>query len=543
MVEFIDFRSNNIIDILHKEFVIKGECFCLENKCDRSVDTNLCILVPCGHITHHNCFLNLKNQSFMENTHVKCPFCRKETSFVAHAAIIKKNKKRKLCVVKTKTIEPCYDYSINGSYSYFAILKSSKNDTKLLVSLCSYIFSQYPDAIQKFLFGYSDIVPFIFHGTRQELKSGKYDRNRFELLKFIVYNLHLFQDMNVLIEKLNNSSGTLNRTLMHILIEEHHIPLIKKAAQNKYLVEQPMADLTTPFMLACKLDYLEMVELLLPPSISIIGRVDEKGNNAIMYFIQYTSKLLDIQTILTKSKDIAMLALHRNNQNMNGLMLYNFSPHRFYNHTLAQNIELWKMFIVLGISITEHLLLDKFNILNYMNVLNVNIESFMEYLKIMGKSVSINVPDENGNTPLINTIIRLCKDARINRWNGIRNDTLPNLIADLGLVINHQNMYGLTALHYCTYYGDWELAHLLLKNGGDLCIENANGVTPLHATIWYSSLRFKSNMFDYIKTNPNLKWNIIQCYTSPQILSSMHDDLSLIPMSNSAGTAPIAKWW
>ena len=537
-MEYIDFSSSNIIDMLNKEIGIKGECFCLENKCDRSVDVNLCVLIPCGHITHHTCFLNLKNQSFMEDRHVKCPICRKETTFIMHASVVRKNKRRKLCVVKTSTIEPCYTYSIDGGYSYFAILNRSKNDSKVLVSLCSYLFSQYPEVMQKFLFEYDDIVRFIYHGTRQELESGKYDKNRFELLKYIVSNLHIFQNTDMLIEDYHNShSNTQKRTIMHVLIDEHRILLVKKLINNKYFIEKPMLDYTTPIMQACKLNYLEMVELLLPPSIDIIGNVDEKGNNAIMYLIQYTykQKIADIFTVLSKSNDIALLAFHRNNKNMNGLMLYNFIPDHFYNKTLDDNIKLWQMFISLGISVKEHLLLENMNILHYINVLNINVESKYKYEQITEEKININVTDETGNTPFINTIIRLCKNRTVSRWNGISVTTLPMLISQLGLDVDHQNMYGLTALHYCIYYSDWELTSLLLDNGSDLCIENINGITPLHVTIWYSSLRFKSIMFEYIKTNSKLKWDMIRCFTSPQNISSMYDDLSLIPISHEQG--------
>jgi ankyrin repeat protein len=82
----------------------------------------------------------------------------------------------------------------------------------------------------------------------------------------------------------------------------------------------------------------------------------------------------------------------------------------------------------------------------------------------------IHLPDNDGNTPLLLA-------AKKNR--GLREVDVVQVLLDAGAVINLQNNYGMSPLHFAASDGHLEIVQVLLERGADINVKNNDGDTPL----------------------------------------------------------------
>jgi ankyrin repeat protein len=101
--------------------------------------------------------------------------------------------------------------------------------------------------------------------------------------------------------------------------------------------------------------------------------------------------------------------------------------------------------------------------------------SFVELLLTCNGNV--NIEDLNGKTPLILSI-----EYRFNNNFCIE---LIELLIENGAKINHQDAYGLTALHYACERSCLDVIDLLIRNNGDPSLQNTIGFSSLTYALTY----------------------------------------------------------
>ncbi|XP_018571754.1 ankyrin repeat and SOCS box protein 14-like [Anoplophora glabripennis] len=110
----------------------------------------------------------------------------------------------------------------------------------------------------------------------------------------------------------------------------------------------------------------------------------------------------------------------------------------------------------------------------YLGVLRAVVEENLEKVKQLiesGKSVNIN--DNNGNTPLHIAVIK----------NNL--EILEYLLSRDDLVVNVRNFKGETPLYYAVRMGRLQSATKLIQAGANVNLPNYEDVTPLHVSVSY----------------------------------------------------------
>eukprot|EP00276_Gloeochaete_wittrockiana_P008246 CAMPEP_0184655204 /NCGR_PEP_ID=MMETSP0308-20130426/12817_1 /TAXON_ID=38269 /ORGANISM="Gloeochaete witrockiana, Strain SAG 46.84" /LENGTH=1011 /DNA_ID=CAMNT_0027091533 /DNA_START=381 /DNA_END=3416 /DNA_ORIENTATION=+ len=91
------------------------------------------------------------------------------------------------------------------------------------------------------------------------------------------------------------------------------------------------------------------------------------------------------------------------------------------------------------------------------------------------RGADINRADKDGDTPLINVTRLRVEDVEDSE--GIVE--MARLLLESGAAVNAQNKRGYTALHWCVYHNNEELALLLMEAGADPCLADEEGRSPL----------------------------------------------------------------
>jgi ankyrin repeat protein len=118
---------------------------------------------------------------------------------------------------------------------------------------------------------------------------------------------------------------------------------------------------------------------------------------------------------------------------------------------------------------------------------------------LMDKGMNINIPDEEGLTPLHYAVIYNQIDVAevfiksksnldfgddegktpLHHASLYGRDYLAEMLIEEGANINHKNLYEKTPLHYVGLYGNTNLTELLLEKGADINSVDRYGATPL----------------------------------------------------------------
>lgn len=84
---------------------------------------------------------------------------------------------------------------------------------------------------------------------------------------------------------------------------------------------------------------------------------------------------------------------------------------------------------------------------------------------LVDSKIDINKQNKMGRTPLIMAVLK-------------SNFAICKLIIERKCLVDTQDMYGNTALHYTCIHGWYNLAKLMLANGADITLRNKNQETP-----------------------------------------------------------------
>ncbi|XP_023019093.2 uncharacterized protein isoform X1 [Leptinotarsa decemlineata] len=107
---------------------------------------------------------------------------------------------------------------------------------------------------------------------------------------------------------------------------------------------------------------------------------------------------------------------------------------------------------------------------------SVVMEDLEEIKHLIACGHSVNINDNNGNTPLHVAVIK-------------KNLSIVNvLLAEEHIAINHRNFYGQTPLLIAVKSGSFELAQCLVKNGANVNLPNYDDVTPLHLSVEFPNI-------------------------------------------------------
>ena len=291
------------------------------------------------------------------------------------------------------------------------------------------------------MFKYHDIKNFVVGDDNE------YTKNKIEIYKFIIFNLHLFKLHNLID---NNNTG---KTIMHILVENRELSLIKYLVKTNCHSPKKydFCNLKTncqvsPLMLAClKEERVEIIEILIP--YSNLKDVDSNLYNCISYIIEFFSDVNKIDYLFSKileriSKQSLLELILHNTKNGIGIMLFNYNPRQFMNHNVDSYLYFLNILRKLNLNIYDYL--DDFIFRS--NIFMFNEHEYTKFKIIFKKDIDFDKTDLLGNTQLINTVIKICED------NYMYNNTEKNL-KNLSFLtnyidINAQNYNGQTALHY-----------------------------------------------------------------------------------------------
>jgi len=212
---------------------------------------------------------------------------------------------------------------------------------------------------------------------------------------------------------------------------------------------------------------INIIKVIIDKNININTDIDDEGNTPFMYFLMYKDWCSIIYSMLHCNYDI------------------NFG----YKNVLGQSASM------LSLEISKQLykqLIDSDYELDVVKLLSLFLKhpTFeKDYVDEKGNTVLMYAAF-NKSTELVEALLK--DDEDLVHGINMNNENILIMCAKLGLyeaarkimlrncdeIINHQDKYGNTALHYAIQCSDYNMVNLLAYNKADLNIKNLDGVSP-----------------------------------------------------------------
>jgi len=279
---------------------------------------------------------------------------------------------------------------------------------------------------------------------------------------------------------------------------------------------------------------LQIIKIIIDKNISINTDIDDEGNTPFMYFLMYKDWCSMIYYIIHCSHDINFS--HRNSQGLSASLLTYEISSKLYKQLIDSDYEVQiEKLLTLFV---RHPTFDN----NFVDEKGNNVLMYAAFNKSLELVRALLKEDENliyGVNMNNENVLIMC--AKLGLFDIARSITLN---CDKS-ILNHQDKYGNTPLHYAIQCSDYMMVNLFAYNKADLNIKNFEGVSPKdlakndHKMDKYTKKPVVPNKMEsklkkptFKPVNQALRQKFIDDYASTMTLKKSHDIRKTIKYSH-----------